>query len=74
MLTIIASAALALTAQEAERDLSALEDATAYMEAYSALDLAAMRYWLAEDVVFIDETWVRQGETVAHHLPPSRLA
>ena len=64
-ITLLASASMALIAQPAERDTSSLETATAYMEAYSALDLDAMRGWLNEESVFIDETWVKQGETEA---------
>ncbi len=67
MLTLIAAVTLALSAQEAERDLTALEEATAYMAAYSALDLEAMRGWLNDDTVFIDETWVQEGETESQH-------
>lgn len=62
MILLASTAALSLALQAEPADTSPLETAQAYMAAYSALDLEAMRTWLNDDTVFVDETWARNGD------------
>jgi len=68
MILLASAAALSLAFQAEAADTSALDAAQAYMAAYSALDLEAMRAWLNEDTVFTDETYVQGEETGPHTL------
>lgn len=66
MMIMISAAALSLAVQDAAADTSTIDEARAYMAAYSELDLEAMRDWLNEETVFVDETWARNGNPEPH--------
>ncbi len=68
MFLSLCAASASLAVQPASADLTAEDHARAYMAAYSELDLDAMRAWLNEDTVFVDETYAEDGDPGPHIL------